>query len=525
MPKEFHVTGTCIPEKHYMVDVSGRVKRIVADYIEKGKYFTINRARQYGKTTIMYLLERQLKESYVVLSLSFESADELFTSFYTLAAGLIRRIGRELSAQGVEKAVLDRWSRPVSEGFPMEDLGERISELCRQYDGGVVLMIDEVDKSSDNQIFLSFLGLLRAKYLARESGKDDTFQSVILAGVYDIKNLKLHEGTEPKYNNPWNIAADFRIDLGFQADDIERMLSEYEADYHTGMDIRQIGRWIFEYTEGYPYMVSRMCKLLDERVAGAEAFPDKKDAWTGEGFQEAIRLFLKEPNMLFDDMVKKLQDNPDLKTMLSDILFRGTRYTFEVNNRLIDIGVMFGFVAERDNAVVVANRIFEMKLYNLFLSEEEMGSRSFCDATEMRSQFVVRGMLQMKMVLEKFCQYYGEICGEREERFLEEDGRRLFLLYLRPIINGSGNYYVEAQTRDRTRTDVIVDYRGQRFIIELKLWRGDAYHERGERQLFGYLEHYQEDTGYLLSFDFSKRKRRGMKEIVLEGKRIVEAVV
>ena len=46
MPNEFHVTGTCIPEKHYMVDVSGRVKRIVADYIEKGKYFTINRARQ-----------------------------------------------------------------------------------------------------------------------------------------------------------------------------------------------------------------------------------------------------------------------------------------------------------------------------------------------------------------------------------------------------------------------------------------------------------------------------------------------
>lgn len=36
---------------------------------------------------------------------------------------------------------------------------------------------------------------------------------------------------------------------------------------------------------------------------------------------------------------------------------------------------MFGFVAERDNAVVVANRLFEMKLYNLFLSEEEMEKR------------------------------------------------------------------------------------------------------------------------------------------------------
>ncbi len=439
---------------------------------------------------------------------------------------MVRRIGRELSVQGAESAVLDKWNRAVSEEFPMEDFGERISELCRQYGGKAILMIDEVDKSSDNQIFLSFLGLLRAKYLARESGKDDTFQSVILAGVYDIKNLKLklYEGAESKYNSPWNIAADFRVDMSFQADDIERMLSEYEEDYHTGMDIRQVSRWIFEYTAGYPYMVSRICKLLDERVAGTEAFPHKKDAWTGEGFQEAIRLLLKEPNMLFDDMVKKLQDNPDLKTMLSDILFRGARYTFEVNNRLVDIGVMFGFVAERDNAVAVANRIFEMKLYNLFLSEEEMEKRPF-GAVEPGSQFVVRGMLQMRLVLEKFCQYYGEIYGEREERFLEEDGRRLFLLYLRPIINGSGNYYVEAQTRDRTRTDVIVDYRGQRFIIELKLWRGNAYHERGERQLFDYLEYYQEDTGYLLSFDFSKRKRRGMKEIVLDGKRIVEAVV
>ena len=38
---------------------------------------------------------------------------------------------------------------------------------------------------------------------------------------------------------------------------------------------------------------------------------------------------------------------------------------------------MFGFVAERDNAVVVANRLFEMKLYNLFLSEEEMEKRLF----------------------------------------------------------------------------------------------------------------------------------------------------
>ena len=142
MAKKFCTTGTCIPEKNYMVDLSSRIQVIINQYIKSGQYFTINRARQYGKTTLLYLLEKELrKQDYLVLSLSFEAADE-------------------------------------------------------------------VDKSSDNQIFLSFLGLLREKYLKCQQGKDVTFHSVILAGVYDIKTLKLklHPQEESKYNSLWNIA-------------------------------------------------------------------------------------------------------------------------------------------------------------------------------------------------------------------------------------------------------------------------------------------------------------------------------
>ena len=84
MPKRFCVTGTCIPEKNYMVDISERLERIVKDYIEQGNYFTMNRARQYGKTTTLYLLERCLQKDYLVLSLSFEAADEYFQSLESL---------------------------------------------------------------------------------------------------------------------------------------------------------------------------------------------------------------------------------------------------------------------------------------------------------------------------------------------------------------------------------------------------------------------------------------------------------
>ena len=47
--KEFNTTGVCISEKHYMVDVSDKVEKIKR-LVDEGKYFTINRARQYGKT-------------------------------------------------------------------------------------------------------------------------------------------------------------------------------------------------------------------------------------------------------------------------------------------------------------------------------------------------------------------------------------------------------------------------------------------------------------------------------------------
>ncbi len=110
-------------------------------------------------------------------------------------------------------------------------------------------------------------------------------------------------------------------------------------------------------------------------------------------------------------------------------------------------------------------------------------------------------------------------------QFIEKFGRKIFLLYLRPIINGTGNYYIEAQTRDERRTDIIVDYLGEQFIIELKIWHGNEYNERGEKQLAEYLDYYDKNKGYLLSFNFNKKKETGVKHIVLGDKTIVEAVV
>ncbi len=62
-------------------------------------------------------------------------------------------------------------------------------------------------------------------------------------------------------------------------------------------------------------------------------------------------------------------------------------------------------------------------------------------------------------------------------------------------------------------------------MIELKIWRGNEYRERGEEQLVGYLDYFHLEKGYLLSFNFNKKKKPGMRTITVNGKVIVEAVV
>lgn len=531
MKKSFNTSGVCIEERHYMADTT-RVLSSTREMIERGDYFVMNRARQFGKTTILRSLARILRKEYVVFFISLEGIGEtIYRDEFSFCRGLCRLFYNaykyDKTEAIAEKSVETMRSIEKDAGIEMDfmAMSEFVSELCDSAGKPVVLMIDEVDQASGYRVFLDFLGMLRSKYLQR--AERPTFQSVILAGVHDIKNLKLkiRQGEEHKYNSPWNVAADFNVDMSFRAEEIAVMLKEYEDDWATGMDVDWMSRALYDYTSGYPFLVSRLCQIMDQ-IAVENADQERKRAiWDPKMFQTAVRILLKAPNTLFDDMVKKLSDYPELKRMLQEMLFTGRKYSYEAENYLINIGGMFGFLTESEGMVCVSNRIFEMKLYNLFISEEETGSKIFAVSAMERNRFVAGGVLQMDLVMKKFYEYYEDIYGDTDERFIEENGRRIFLLYLKPIINGSGNYYIEARTRDMKRTDIVIDYKGIQNIVELKIWHGQEYNKRGEKQLFEYLDFYHKEKGYLLSFNFNKKKKTGIQEVEYRGKRILEVVV
>ncbi|MCR4937539.1 MAG: AAA family ATPase [Lachnospiraceae bacterium] len=521
--RRFNITGTCYPDEHYMVDISARLERI-SKMVDDGEYITINRGRQYGKTTTLSLLKDYLGEKgYPVFSISFESltdeqyesAPKLFAAFWSLldeAAeyGLAQNVSQE-AYDHIRNSMLS-----YREELPDNiTLGRDIAKLCTLLNNRVVVLIDEVDQAGNHNSFIRFLAMLRDKYLKRRN--IPTFRSVILAGVYDIKNLKLkiRPEEEHQYNSPWNIALPFTDDMAFSAKDIEGMLSDYEADHASGMDVAAVAQLISDYTSGYPFLVSKLCKTIDETPLG----------WNREGVLSSVRELLNERNTLFDDMAKKLDDFSDLRAMLKAILYNGSVFTWNTDNKVMELAYMFGYIREIDRRVVISNRIMELRLYNAFLSEEETNSQLYASASVEKPRFIKDGALDMDLILERFVVHYTDIYGDRDEAFHEEEGRKHFMLYIKPIINGTGNYYIESETRDRTRTDMIIDYLGKQYIIEMKIWHGNAYNERGEEQLSDYLDFYHCNKGYMLSFNFNKNKTIGVHTIDMNGKTIVEAVV
>lgn len=513
--KSFNVTGTCRPSEHYMVDISERVENI-RGMIAKGDYFCINRGRQYGKTTTLEALCDGLADEYLVLSMSFEGlGDSEMSSGDAVARTFVQILNFQMKYQKIQDSLMtlirDAATNP---NYTLPNLSETISDFCIAANKPVVLLIDEVDSAGNYPAFLQFLGMLRNKFLSR--AKYPTFQSVILAGVYDVKNLKLRMRPEDQhqYNSPWNIAVRFDLDMTLPAEGIAGMLSEYAADHELTMDCAAVAKSIREYTGGYPFLVSRICMIMDEK--GYE--------WSEAGVRDAVHDILMEQNTLFDDMIKKLDDFPTLTSYLKSILYQGQRVTASLDEKAIQLGLAFAFVKEENGVLQIANRIIETRLYNYFTAQEQMDVL-FRQGQVDKAQFVHDGMLDMRHLLERFVSHFEEIYGTHPQQFVESDGRKLFLLYLRPIINGVGNYYIEAQTRDERRMDVVVDYLGHRYVVELKIWHGEEYNSRGEEQLVGYLDYYQLHTGYMLSFNFNQKKTVGVHEVMIGERTIVEAVV
>lgn len=526
MGKKFNVTGTCVPDKHYMVDISEKIKNIMR-LIEDEEYFIINRPRQYGKTTTLFLLNKYLKNdsNYLPIKISFEGiGDVIFEKEKLFSHGFLELVIRNLMLRFEELAgFLEGEKNKVQ---TLNDLSKVITKFIIKANKKVVLMIDEVDKSSNNQLFLSFLGMLRNKYLLRNEGEDITFHSVILAGVHDVKSLKIkiRQDEEHKYNSPWNIASDFDVDMSFSKEEIETMLDDYMENKKVKLDKNYFAKRLYFYTSGYPFLVSKLCKIIDEKIMSKDQLQ-----WKKEYMDRAVKQFLKESNTNFDSLIKNIENDSELYDFVKKIVLEGVEIPYVKTDEIVNKGSMYGILKEENGNCEINNKIYEQIIYNhMMMKVIRKDKYSTMSEYNYKANFIKSdSSLNIEKILVKFQEFMKHEYSEKREAFLEEDGRLLFLAFISPIINGVGFAFKEVKGGEERRFDIVITYEKKMYILELKIWRGEEYHKKGLVQLGEYLDQYALDEGYLLIFDFRKEKGEAGKsqKIMVEDKEIFQVWV
>ena len=189
---------------------------------------------------------------------------------------------------------------------------------------------------------------------------------------------------------------------------------------------------------------------------------------------------------------------------------------------------MYGFLSKGADGLRVHNLIFEIRITNYFVSKRARKWRENNIAILPTGDIVKNNVFDMELCLTKFKKHYARIYTEKDRKFLERDGKLMFLIYLLPLINGKGFYHFESQTNDERKMDLVINFFKQQFILELKLWYGEKRHQEAYEQLVSYLKAKEMDEGYLLTFDFRQNPDETYAEnkwVEHDGKRIFDVVL
>jgi hypothetical protein len=492
MKKEFNITGVCFPHLHYMMDTRAKMATIM-DMVEQKQNIIINRPQQHGVTTALEHLENKLYSFEEYLPIRFilhgcaSKCNESEEAFVTLILSQVKKI-----ADCFEPSLANFMERFSGRPNNLDDLSAFISGLAYEVKKKLVLLMDEVNVYSYSPPFLSFL----AKCIQLSA-----FHSIVLTGVHDIKSLKskMRSGDQAQYNSPWNIAADFEVEMSFNPAEIAPMLEEYRLEEQVEMEVAPIAERLYYFTSGYPFLVSKLCKIIAEKL-----LPQKTErCWVLEDVDRAVNLLLKENNTNFDSLIKNLENNPALYDLVYRVIIDGDVISFNPDEPLTNFGRMYGIFKE-NGRLAIHNRIYEQRLYNYMTVKTEINyGRDYNFSEHFKT---TDNGLDIEAVLLKFQQFMQSEHHQKDQDFLERNGRLVFLSFLNPILNGKGHTFKEPQISEEKRLDVVVTYFQHKYLIELKRWYGEKAHQAGLAQLSDYLDREHLKTGFLLIFEHKKEK-------------------
>ena len=491
--REFNIFGPVYSNRHYYLDRQ-EVKQQLHNKIEKGRYFTLNAARQMGKTTFLQEIvnEQEKHGTYFAVLLDFQALAYFEQPEFYKYMGLM----------------IERWRKHYEPSAPvasnMRDHGDFLEWLRKTtttLGKPGILIIDEFEAVSPD-LFTPLLTQFRSMYLARENPYEYALQSIILTGVHTIASLL--EGTQ----SPFNVADQFTVPY-FSFDESKALLEQHTVETGQRFEADTI-QGIYEQSQGQPFLVNRLGKMLTEKIAPMpntiEPTNEAVEQYTvtATHFERAMFRLLNEDNTHFYTITSKSKPH---RAFLLPMLFYNqfkTNFREEVTSELLMFGVLrviedqHGFQEAR-----IANPIYQKVLLLTFAPNID---EVYQPNGTIRYRYLVDGILDFAGLLDSFKAFMTEhgvrlLKSAKTGRPLELSGQYLLLSFLTASLNSiQGSVTIESMS-DAGEMDILAFFKGKRFIIETKVWYGPSHFEAAKTQLTNYLRATGLDTGHLVIFD------------------------
>jgi len=487
----FENSGTVNPEGAYYVqleNVTNTRRQDIKTMVDQGRYFSMFAPRQSGKTTFIEELCGQLQRdpTYVAVLLSFQEYKNLDKQeFYSeiekyLYAQLITRL-EQVNCERTEavRQFLNRLH--LTNNVSFKSLFEGLNGILQFKK--VVVFIDEFDGIPPIELE-SFLTTLRELY---QKHKKITHKALYSIGLIGIRNItKLVVGGV----SPFNIA-DHVVIPPFSLKNVQDLYAQYTEETHQPFSQAAVNK-VYEETSGQPWLVNRLGTILTVDVKPGTVAPiDEKDV------NKAIQLLLNEKNDHFDNLYEKARL---YKETFVEIVFDHVEYYPDDEDQ--SWLEQYGLIKNKDGHTVVANNIYKTRYIKTFFNEAKA-----LHEVSLPEYTLPGNRLDIERILVNFNQYITQI-GVRAfyqgNKPYEKTGQFLLTAWLYPFIkSGEGELRYEVVS-GLGRMDILLTYRGQRYIIETKVNRYDlaVVLEEGIKQVAGkYLASEGAAAGYLVIFD------------------------
>lgn len=131
--------------------------------------------------------------------------------------------------------------------------------------------------------------------------------------------------------------------MSFSKEEIKTMLDDYVKDKGVELDKEYFSDRLRFYTSGYPFLVSKLCKIIDEKI-----MPEGKLKWEKEYMNMAVKRLLNDDNTNFQSLIKNIENNNELYDFVRKIVLDGEDITYVKSDEIVNLGTLYGILKEED---------------------------------------------------------------------------------------------------------------------------------------------------------------------------------